>query len=91
MKITSTQIVIVSLIIIIILFLFLYPLKPKQIITPVYYQVPNKRHILNRRRNSRQKFPRHKPQYKPGKDWHVGKNGKYLPADKGGVVPIEPF
>jgi hypothetical protein len=39
------------------------------------------------------RHPRHPRPHnlKPGKDWHIGPDGKYLPESKGGVVPIKPF
>ena len=82
---TDTELLIFFLIIVIGALMILYPPRPTSIIKPVYY--PVNRQIPSRHR------PRHRPRHKysPGKDWHVGADGKYLPADKGGVVPIKPF
>ena len=78
-------------------FLYLYN-NPKVVSkqTPVYYPeyVP-----VRRPRGFRPypggrfpgHHPGHHPRYQPGKDWHVGSDGKYLPADKGGVIPFTPF
>ena len=84
---TDTELLIFFLIIVIGVFMIFYPPKPISIIKPVYYPVDRRAPIRPRRPRNRK--PRH--DYKPGKDWHVGSDGKYLPADKGGIIPIKPI
>ena len=94
MKFTSVEIGLISLL----LLGFLYFYKPLTVYKqkPVYYPVYQNRYIPVEydydvfRPRPFYRRP-HNHHYKPGKDWHVGPDGKYLPESKGGVVPIKPL
>jgi hypothetical protein len=97
MKFDSVQIGLISLLLL--GFLYLYN-NPKTVYKqkPVYYPVYENRYVpvrydydVFRPRPFHRRPLRPHRHYKPGKDWHVGPDGKYLPESKGGVVPIKPF
>ena len=96
MKINQKQMAVLALIVIGLLYLYNNPTviyKNKPVYYPVYETeyVPVGRHI-NRgfRPDPRGRMPRPHPGH-PGKDWHFGPDGKYLPAKKGGVIPFSPL
>ena len=95
MKIDSLQMAILALLLLGFLYLYNTPTTVyKQ--TPVYYPVYENTYIPVNRGFRPGYYPgRHHRHHihhdKPGKDWHVGPDGKYLPESKGGVVPIKPF
>jgi len=94
MKFTSVEIGLISLLLLGFLYFYNNPLTVyKQ--KPVYYPVYQNRYVpvdydydVFRPRPYRPHRP-HNHHYKPGKDWHVAPDGKYLPESKGGVVPIK--
>ena len=93
MKFTEIQMAFLALIIIGLLYLYNNPrtiYKNKPVYETEY--VPVRRHI-NRgfRPYPRGHFPRPRHRLQPGKDWHFGPDGKYLPAEKGGVIPFTPL
>ena len=95
MKFTSVEISLIALLLLGFLYFYNNPLTVyKQ--KPVYYPVYQNRYVPIQydydvfRPRPFHRRP-HRSHYKPGKDWHVGPDGKYLPESKGGVVPIKPF
>lgn len=107
MKISESEMAVFALLILGLLFLYSSKQKSKyypiyrdrylpvtttyDIHRPVPYDIyRHPRHPRHPRPN-RPHRPHRPHNLKPGKDWHIGPDGKYLPESKGGVVPIKPF
>jgi len=100
MKVTETQI---AIIIIALIALGLYLYNHKSIYYPVYgHENVYRQNVYmpypRVRPGHRDRKPGHRPHpgrphpgIKPGKDWHIGPDGKYLPGNKGGVIPFTPL
>lgn len=90
MKFTSVEIGLISLLLLGFLYFYNNPFtvyKQKYVYENRYIPVQYNYDVFRPRPFT------HKPHkhYKPGKDWHIGSDGKYLPESKGGVIPIKPL
>ena len=92
MKLTNSEMAGIALFILFIVYLYYTHMnttvhETQPVYKTQYIQVSRPRP----RRYPRGRYPRHHNNIHPGKDWHIGPDGKYLPQSEGGVVPIEPL